>query len=123
MHPFFQNLQSTNSEKLPFVPSTDDRTSAEYINQIVELARSYETLPEQLTIPRDYLRFEQQIEQEYLQRLQGSCQWEIQNRNDRLQRARGFFGIGADWDEVKKIEQEELKACKRLRTLGYRIQM
>lgn len=48
---------------------------------------------------------------------------QIDDKNQRLQQARGFFGLGADWDLVKKIEGEDLQACSRLRTLGYRVQL
>lgn len=122
-HPYFQSLLSTNAEVMPFKPDNDDRKSPEYSQELVEQAKAYETLPPNIRIPRDYLRFEQGVEQLYLQRLQSMCNYEIQNRNERLQRARGFFGLGADWDEVKRIEAEELQNCSKLRKLGYRVQM
>lgn len=122
-HPYFQSLVTTNTEHMPFKPTTEDRKSADYVRQIVEHAKSYQDLPEKIRVPRDYLRFEQSIEQAYLQRLQSMCNYEVQHRNERLQRARGFFGLGADWDEVKRIEAEELKNCSKLRALGYRVQV
>lgn len=91
--------------------------------QMTEHAKSFQDLPETLTIPRDYLRFEHSVEQFYLQRLQNLCQYEINHRNDQLQRARGFFGMGADWEEVKRLQEMELKNCEKLRSLGYRVQM
>lgn len=122
-HPYYQSLLSANPEVLPFTPASSDVKSTDYSRDLAEQAKSYQTLPDKLRIPRDYLRFEQGIEQNYLQRLQNMCNYEVQNRNERLQRARGFFGLGADWDEVKRIEAEELKHCSKLRSLGYRVQV
>lgn len=121
-HPYYQSLLSANPEALPFKPATEDRKSSAYSRDLVEQIKSYQTLPQELRIPRDYLRFEQGVEQAYLQRLQSMCNYEVQLRNEKLQRARGFFGLGADWDEVKRIEAEELKNCSKLRALGYRVQ-
>ena len=120
-HPFFASLLKANPAQLPFEPRSEDPKSVEHINQLVETAKSYELLPEKLSIPRDYLRFEQNVEQAYLQRLQQMCNYEIQHRSERLQHARGFFGLGADWDKVKAIEKEDLKHCTKLRSLGYRV--
>lgn len=122
-HPFFQSLLSANPDVMPFKSAADDSKAPEYSRDLVELAKSYQSLPSDLRIPRDYLRFEQGIEQAYLQRLQSMCNYEVQHRNERLQRARGFFGLGADWDEVRRIEGEELQHCSKLRKLGYRVQL
>ena len=120
-HPFFSTLLSANPSRMSFSPTTDDTKSSEYVNQIIETAVTYQDLPEKLSIPRDYLRFEQGVEQSYLQRLQQMCNYEIQHRNERLQQARGFFGVGADWDKVKRIEAEVMQHCSKLRSLGYRV--
>lgn len=120
-HPFFASLLKANPTELTFEPSSDDPKSLDYINQLVETAKTYEALPEKLVIPREYLRFEQNVEQNYLQRLQTMCNHENQQKSERLMHARGFFGLGADWDKIREIEKTELTHCVKLRKLGYRV--
>jgi DnaJ homolog subfamily B member 12 len=61
------------------------------------------------------------VENHYLSRLQGFCRREIEERQDALVSARGFLGIGADWEEVKKIQARKLESCEKLRSLGYSV--
>ena len=53
--------------------------------------------------------------------LQSYCRDEIARRQERLERAKGFFGIGADWDRFKAIEKEKLEHCERLAKFGYSV--
>jgi len=63
-------------------------------------------------------KFEDTVERVYTQDLYAQCQRGV----DRKQRAKdaefGIFGIGVDWDEVKKIENEVIVSCEELKRLG-----
>lgn len=63
-------------------------------------------------------KFEDTIERTYTHRLYDHCQRGV----DRKQRQRdaevGVFGIGTDWEKVKKIESEPVPSCEELKRLG-----
>lgn len=63
-------------------------------------------------------KFEDTVEQVYTHDLYAQCQ----RGTDRKQRAKdaefGIFGIGVDWEKVKKIESEVIVSCEELRRLG-----
>lgn len=54
-------------------------------------------------VPAALSKFERAVERSYVLTLQSYCQNEIASRNERLDRARGFFGIGADWVKVQLL--------------------
>lgn len=63
-------------------------------------------------------KFEDTVERVYTSELYAQCQRGI----DRKRRARdaevGIFGIGVDWERVKKIEGEVVPSCQELERLG-----
>ncbi|CAK5283108.1 unnamed protein product [Mycena citricolor] len=63
-------------------------------------------------------KFEASVDHTYTQRLYAECQ----AGHDRKQRAKdaevGVFGLGTDWDKVKKIENEVVPSCEELKKLG-----
>ncbi|KAF9038455.1 hypothetical protein BJ165DRAFT_1498130 [Panaeolus papilionaceus] len=63
-------------------------------------------------------KFEDTIERIYTQDLYAQCQRGV----DRKQRAKeaevGIFGIGTDWEKVKKIDAEVIQSCEELKRLG-----
>lgn len=46
--------------------------------------------------------WEQEIETDKIRQLQSKCRWEMQNKERNLEAKRGFLGIGADWDEIRR---------------------
>lgn len=63
-------------------------------------------------------KFEDTVEQIYTQDLYSQCQRGM-DRKERAKEAEvGLFGIGTDWDKVKKIEAEVIESCDELRRLG-----
>lgn len=40
------------------------------------------------------------------------------DKQQRIENNKGFFGIGADWDNIRRIEKEPLPSCQKLRQLG-----
>jgi DnaJ family protein B protein 12 len=63
-------------------------------------------------------KFEDRVDQVYTQDLYSRCQRGI----DRKQRAKeaevGIFGIGTDWEKVRKIDSEVIESCEELARLG-----
>ena len=76
-----------------------------------ELARNKEPGP-------SLRRFESTIEKIYTQDLYAQCERGL-DRKERLKNQEvGLFGIGTDWEKVRKIDQEPIAACDELRKLG-----
>ena len=63
-------------------------------------------------------KFEDMVDRLYTEDLYSRCQRGI----DRKQRAKeaevGVFGIGTDWEKVKKIDSEVIESCEELQRLG-----
>ncbi|KIO24852.1 hypothetical protein M407DRAFT_76444 [Tulasnella calospora MUT 4182] len=67
--------------------------------------------------------FEYDVERAYVNMLHNQCAIAEQNRGQQIEQATGFFGIGADWDEVKRLKGETFESCTKLNELrrrGYR---
>lgn len=71
-----------------------------------------------LTVPKSLAKFEREVEKQYTHVLHQHCRHQIEDRNDQLQRARGIFGIGADWDRVQRLTDMRLDKCEELRRMG-----
>ena len=63
-------------------------------------------------------RFESNIEQVYTQNLWTQCQRDVNKRERRKEAEIGFFGVGTDWEKVKRIEAETFASCEELKKLG-----
>lgn len=63
-------------------------------------------------------RFESNIEQVYTQNLYTQCQRDVNRRERRKEAEIGFFGVGTDWEKVKRIEAETFASCEELKRLG-----
>ncbi|TFK39817.1 hypothetical protein BDQ12DRAFT_681271 [Crucibulum laeve] len=63
-------------------------------------------------------KFEDTVERIYTQDLYSQCQQGV-DRKQRMKEAElGLFGIGTDWEKVKKIENEKIPSCEELKRLG-----
>ncbi|GAA6006892.1 hypothetical protein JCM11491_001435 [Sporobolomyces phaffii] len=69
----------------------------------------------------EYHKFEKSVETSWINRLQSYCRHEINNRQDALDRARGFLGIGADYDKIRKLTAQKLPSCEALAEYGYNV--
>lgn len=69
--------------------------------------------------PRPALeKFEHTVERVYTQDLYTKCQRGA-DRKERLKNQEvGLFGIGTDWDKVRKIDAEPIESCEELRRMG-----
>lgn len=63
-------------------------------------------------------KFEGNIERVYKQQLYSQCQTGVDMKERRKDREVGLFGIGTDWEKVRKIEAEPIPACEELRSMG-----
>ncbi|KAI5999306.1 hypothetical protein F5J12DRAFT_847474 [Pisolithus orientalis] len=63
-------------------------------------------------------RFESQVEHTYTQDRYAECQRGMNERERRKEAEIGFFGVGTDWEKVKRIEAERIESCEELRRLG-----
>lgn len=63
-------------------------------------------------------KFEDTVDRVYTQDLYAQCRNSM-DRKDRAKEAEiGIFGIGTDWEKVKKIENEPIASCEELKRLG-----
>lgn len=72
-------------------------------------------------VPPSLAKFERSVEKQYMNVLHQYCRSQIESRNDQLQRAKGLFGIGADWDKVQQLTEMRLDKCDELSRMGYRV--
>ncbi|KAI6041307.1 hypothetical protein EDC04DRAFT_3060130 [Pisolithus marmoratus] len=63
-------------------------------------------------------RFESHVEHAYTQDRYVECQRGMNERERRKEAEIGIFGIGTDWEKVKRIEKEKIESCEELRKLG-----
>ncbi|TDL23590.1 DnaJ-domain-containing protein [Rickenella mellea] len=63
-------------------------------------------------------KFEGNVERVYTQQLYNVCQREMERKERRKEQKSGFLGIGADWDAIKRIDEEKVESCDELRRLG-----
>lgn len=47
-------------------------------------------------------KWENEIEMGWVREMHSGCKGEVEESERRIQEKRGFFGIGADWDEVRR---------------------
>ncbi|GAA5982272.1 hypothetical protein JCM5350_007718 [Sporobolomyces pararoseus] len=74
---------------------------------------------EELT--NEYHKFEKSVESSWINRLQSYCRHEMNNRQDALDRARGFLGIGADYEKIRQLTAQKLPSCEALAQYGYNV--
>ncbi|OAX36137.1 DnaJ-domain-containing protein [Rhizopogon vinicolor AM-OR11-026] len=63
-------------------------------------------------------QFEGQVERVYTNSLYGDCQLGVERRQRKRDAEVGVFGIGTDWEKVKRIETEKIDSCEELKRLG-----
>ncbi|KAL7416064.1 hypothetical protein BDY24DRAFT_433487 [Mrakia frigida] len=63
-------------------------------------------------------KWEREVEMGYVRGLQGACRSEMEEKERRIEEKRGFFGIGADWDEVRRLQTKPLESCEKLKKLN-----
>ena len=64
-------------------------------------------------------KFDRTVEKSYTQELYSMCQRGMDIKARKKELKSGFLGIGADWDAIKKIDEEKIESCDELRRLGF----
>ena len=63
-------------------------------------------------------KFEGKVERVYTQELYAACRTAIDSKERRKDREIGLFGLGTDWEKVKRIDEEPVESCNELKRLG-----
>lgn len=63
-------------------------------------------------------KFEDTVERIYTSDLYAQCQRGIEKKQRTRDAEVGIFGIGVDWEKVKKIEKEAVPSCEEMKRLG-----
>lgn len=87
--------------------------SAEFTGHPIaaELARNDHNTPQ-------LRKFEHNVERAYTQDLYSQCQRGLDRKQRRKEQEVGMFGIGTDWEKVKKIDEEPIESCDKLKQMG-----
>ncbi|EPT00742.1 hypothetical protein FOMPIDRAFT_1049506 [Fomitopsis schrenkii] len=126
--PSLFSMPSTPDPRFAFTPSTRynlERTtgglgvkyhvnSAEFSGHPVaaELARNGNKPGPELS------RFEKTVEHYFTQELYSQCQRGLELKSRRRDHELGMFGLGTDWEKVKRIEAEPVPSCEQLKSMG-----
>jgi DnaJ family protein B protein 12 len=71
---------------------------------------------------RALARFELKVEKRYLELRYDVCVRAIEKRERMIDAKRGVFGIGADWEGIKKLKEERIEACEEVKQWGIRVE-
>ncbi|KAF8659845.1 hypothetical protein AX16_001730 [Volvariella volvacea WC 439] len=63
-------------------------------------------------------KFEGSVEKTYRQEMYSQCQRGLDRKQRLKDQEVGIFGIGTDWEKVKKIQEEVIPSCEELKRLG-----
>ncbi|KAJ3511116.1 hypothetical protein NLJ89_g4283 [Agrocybe chaxingu] len=63
-------------------------------------------------------KFEDSVDRVYTQDLYAQCQRGVDRKERAKEAEMGIFGIGTDWEKVRKIESEVIESCEELKRLG-----
>jgi DnaJ family protein B protein 12 len=63
-------------------------------------------------------RFEENVDQAFTRETYAICQRGLDSKQRRKDEAYGFFGIGADWEKIKRINAETVESCETLKQMG-----
>lgn len=77
--------------------------------------------PDEDTDRRTLARFDLKVEKRYLELRYDTCARAIERRERAMDAKRGVFGIGADWDGIKKLKEERIEACEEVKRWGVRV--
>lgn len=84
--------------------------------------RSAVSIPDEDTYRRALARFELKVEKRYLELRYDMCARAIERRERAIDAKRGVFGIGADWEGIKKLKEEKVEACEEVKRWGVRVE-
>ncbi|KAA1066604.1 hypothetical protein PGT21_034342 [Puccinia graminis f. sp. tritici] len=110
--------ETTNEEKT--IEENKQTLIQDLINESRQLVEKRKANQRQyLVIPKEFKRFELEIENSWVRKLKYECQNARAHRDARRRELMGFLGIGSDWEAIKKLEAELIPACEGLKAMGY----
>lgn len=97
----------------PIPPHTDHRVSS-------RMNVDYYVNPTEISgfSKHNLAQLDKKAEVEYVQRLKAGCEQEIQQRNQLLQEAQGWFS--SDVDKIQQARDMPMSSCKKLDSMGMR---
>ena len=69
------------------------------------------------------LSFSKDVERLLAQRLGRKCKYWLQDRDRKMERYSGFFGIGKDEEKLRQVYSERNESCDKLREMGYSVNL
>jgi DnaJ family protein B protein 12 len=66
-------------------------------------------------------RFEKGIEERWVNWKYGECVKGKERLARKVDAMTGLFGIGTDWEAVRKLQKEQIESCEELRSKGYQV--
>ena len=63
-------------------------------------------------------KFEGAVERAFTEDRYAACRRGLESKRRRREAEEGIFGIGADWEKIKRIDAETVEACEVLRKMG-----
>lgn len=66
-------------------------------------------------------RFEKGIEERWVNWKYGECVKAKERLSRKVDSMTGLFGIGTDWEAVRKVQNERIESCDELRSKGYQV--
>ncbi len=65
--------------------------------------------------------FEHDVERAYVSRLRHLCMRQQEEVEQRIRNLSGIFGIGADWDEIRRLQKEPIESCQLFDKYRYQV--
>ena len=63
-------------------------------------------------------RFEEVVDRAFTEDKYAQCRRGLESKRRRREAEEGIFGLGADWNKIRSIEQEKVEACEILKSMG-----
>ncbi|KZV61132.1 DnaJ-domain-containing protein [Peniophora sp. CONT] len=63
-------------------------------------------------------RFEEAVDRAFTEDKYAHCRRGMESKRRRREAEEGIFGLGADWNKIRSIDQEKVEACEVLKSMG-----
>jgi len=112
------SLRLTTPHKIPYYVNQKQFTSHPIWDSLSTEARQS---PQAGSVAHNPLlrSFEKKIEERFAQIYWDHCQRDTQRKRNEIAAEQGFFGLGADWDKIKRIQERKVESCEVLKRHGF----
>lgn len=110
--PPYTSQRLTSTLDIPYFVSPTDFAAHPIWTSIPD---SHKDLPKAGPSSRQLSQFERSIERHWTNQMVQMCEKERDGRERRIEANSGWLGVGADWEAVKRIRQENLESCEILK--------